>query len=283
MNRSVAAPVSVVIPAHNAANFIRDAIQSVHAQTLPVKEVIVVIDDCADDTESIATGLGARIVALKEKRNIPAARNLGIRSATEEWIAWLDADDCWERNKMAAQWRAKEAFPEAAVISCDIYSVFEGRISRLRDDDLLERKRNVSCRVVRTSQGTYFPEVDGAVLRWFPFATPTVLMRREVVDRTGFFDETLLHDSEVEFFARTLKCHSLVVVEEALVCRRLRVDSHSTNVEGDWEAYISIVDMMLRHPDQYPPRAGRERREHLKQMFLSHERLLSDRRKKLRP
>ena len=70
------ASISVVIPAHNAARFIRQAIESVHAQTLPVAELIVVADDCSDDTVRIAEGLGATVIELAA-HNISAARNAG--------------------------------------------------------------------------------------------------------------------------------------------------------------------------------------------------------------
>ena len=85
-NAASPAPISVVIPAHNAAEFIQQSIESVQAQTLPVVEIVVVADDCSDDTKSIAAALGATVVELKA-RNISAARNAGIHAATQKWIA----------------------------------------------------------------------------------------------------------------------------------------------------------------------------------------------------
>ncbi|MGH3851197.1 MAG: glycosyltransferase family 2 protein [Pseudonocardiaceae bacterium] len=274
----VPAPISVVIPAHNAEKFIQEAIASVRAQTLPVAEVIVVADDCSDDTRTLAGRLGAKVIEAKH-RNISAAINQGVRTATQKWIALLDADDLWEADKIEAQWKAVQAFPDAAIISCDLYTQLNGRISKRSAKQLHERRSQIASPVIVGKQGTYFPQVDGAILTGFQVSPPTALIRRDVFDTAGFFDEQLLYNANVEFFARALKYFSLVVIEEPLVCQRIRNDSHSTNVEGAWAAYVSIVNRMLRHPDRYPSRAGEKYRESLKHAFLPYERILAERRR----
>lgn len=272
------APISVVIPARNAERFIQEAIASVLAQTLPVAEVVVVADDCADDTSGIARRLGAKIIEAKH-RNISAARNQGVRASTQEWIALLDADDLWDKQKIEFQWKAVQTFPDAAIISCDLYSLLDGRISKRSADQLRERRSKVAAAAIFDEHGTYFPQVDGSVLMWFQVSPPTALIRRDVFDSAGFFDEQFLYNANVEFFARALKRFSLAVIEEALVCQRIRRNSHSTNVEGAWTAYVSIVDRMLRYPDQYPAGAGEAYRGLLKQEFVTYERLLAERAK----
>jgi glycosyltransferase involved in cell wall biosynthesis len=266
-------PISVVIPAHDVEDFIQEAIESVHAQTLPVAEVIVVADACSDKTQRIAERSGATVL-VTDARNIAAARNLGIRSASQKWIALLDADDLWQANKIELQWKALESFPESAIISCALFTLCDGGVNKPSKSQMREKRMNVTCPAVVTKQGTYFPEVNGSVLTWFPVPPPTALIRRDVFDIAGFFDEDLLFNEDVEFFARALKGHSLVVVEEPLVCRRLRKGSNSTHTKEKWTSYISIVDRMLRCPDEYVPNAGEEHRKLLKRLFVSHERLL---------
>ena len=85
------APVSVVIPAHNAENFLEEAIRSVHAQTLKPSEIIVIADDCTDRTPQIAAELGATVLEQR-RRNMAAGLNLGVKASTQPWIALLDAD-----------------------------------------------------------------------------------------------------------------------------------------------------------------------------------------------
>src|SRR5712691_9803637 len=105
---SMPAPISVVIPAYNAESFIAEAIQSVHAQTLKVAEIIVVADDCTDRTAQIAAELGATVLEQK-RRNMAAGLNLGVNASTQPWIALLDADDFWDQNKIALQWKQWKA------------------------------------------------------------------------------------------------------------------------------------------------------------------------------
>ena len=272
------APISAVIPAYNAENFIQDAIESVRAQTLPVTELIVVADGCTDQTADIAERLGARVLRATG-RNVAAARNIGVRAATQKWIAFLDADDLWEVNKTECQWNVSQSFPDAAIISCDLSVLYEGKISVRSNNEIRERLENVSHLAITSDEITYFPKVDGAVLRWFTIAPVTALINREVFDTAGYFDETFLYTTELELFARALKNHSLAFISKPLVRQRFRKDSHSSNVEGRWISYISIVNRMLRYPEQYPPRAGIEHREFLKGAFLSYERGLAEIRK----
>jgi len=272
------APISAVIPAYNAENFIQDAIESVRAQTLPVAELIVVADGCIDQTGEIAGRLGATVLRATG-RNVAAARNIGVRAATQEWIAFLDADDLWELNKTECQWKVSQSFPDAAIISCDLSVLHEGKISVRSNKELCERLENVSHLAIASDEITYFPKVDGAVLRWFTIAPVTALIKREVFDTAGYFDETFLYTTELELFARALKDHSFAYISKPLVCQRFRKDSHSSNVEGRWISYLSIVDRMLQYPDRYPPRAGLILREFLKHVFLPYERELAEIRK----
>ncbi|SDQ87857.1 Glycosyl transferase family 2 [Pseudoxanthomonas sp. CF385] len=100
------ADYTVVIPAFNAASTLAHALDSVMAQTLPARDVIVV-DDGSPDREDIArvvAGYGGRVTLLQQENAGPAAaRNAGVRATGGEWIAFLDADDSWLPHKMQAQ------------------------------------------------------------------------------------------------------------------------------------------------------------------------------------
>lgn len=107
--------VSVVIPAYNSACILPDAIDSILAQTRPVHEVIVVDDGGADDTEGVCGRYGERVRYLRhaENRFASAARNTGFEAATGDWLAFLDADDIWDSEKLELQLAALEQHPEA--------------------------------------------------------------------------------------------------------------------------------------------------------------------------
>ena len=96
--------VSVVIPAYNAAAFVRETIDSALAQTYRDLEIVVVNDGSTDDTPAILDGYGDRIRAHHQPNaGLSAARNIGARLATGDWIAFLDADDLWLPKKIEMQ------------------------------------------------------------------------------------------------------------------------------------------------------------------------------------
>ena len=96
--------VTVVIPAYNAAAFVREAIDSALAQTHPDTEVVVVDDSSTDETPAILAAYGDRIrVHRQPNTGVGGARNTGVRLATGDWVAFLDADDVWAPRKIEAQ------------------------------------------------------------------------------------------------------------------------------------------------------------------------------------
>src|SRR5688572_32276770 len=99
-----AARVSVIIPARNAGRWIREAIESVLAQTAPAHECIVIDDGSTDDTARVAAEFGAPVrVITTGGRGVAAARNAGAASATGDYLAFLDADDVWLPRKLELQ------------------------------------------------------------------------------------------------------------------------------------------------------------------------------------
>jgi glycosyltransferase involved in cell wall biosynthesis len=120
-------PVTVVIPAYNAAAYLAATLQSVLCQTKVPHEVIVVDDGSTDDTAAIAGSLGARVISIRNG-GVANARNVGIRAASTAWIAFLDADDIWRPERLEAQWRALAAAPGPLVVTTDYAYLVERRI-----------------------------------------------------------------------------------------------------------------------------------------------------------
>lgn len=118
----VAAPfVTVLIPAYNAEQTIRRAIDSALIQDYPAFEIVVVDDGSRDRTSEIVTGYGLdviRLLRLPENLGECGAMNEGIAAAKGEYIAFLDADDEWLPGKIAKQIRLLEANPQATLATC---------------------------------------------------------------------------------------------------------------------------------------------------------------------
>lgn len=250
------APVTVVIPAYNAAEYLAEAIESVHRQTLPVAEVVVVDDGSTDDTAAIAEGLGARVIR-QPNRGLPAARNAGIRAAGQPWIALLDSDDLWEAEKMERQWSALQLCPEAQVACCDHLQFRDGEVIRpsflsLPEIDYLRRERSRP----REDVG-YFPRIDESFWGVGNFLTPsTMVLRRDLLIAVGLFDESLRYNEDCECFLRVLSRSPLVVVERPLMRYRVHDKNHSKNELEMLLAFIHIAEGMIAHPGRYPPGAG---------------------------
>ncbi|MBK8269697.1 MAG: glycosyltransferase family 2 protein [Planctomycetes bacterium] len=106
--------ISVIIPSYNSGTTVRHAIESVLAQTHPIDEIIVVDDGSADDTEHICREFDDDVQYHRQSNaGASAARNTGARLATSEFLAFLDADDVWEAEKVEIQMSAFDQNPEA--------------------------------------------------------------------------------------------------------------------------------------------------------------------------
>jgi glycosyltransferase involved in cell wall biosynthesis len=96
--------VSVIIPAFNAAGCVRRAVDSVLGQSFQDFELLVVDDGSTDDTRAVLAEYGNRLRLLAKENGGPAAaRNHGLQNACGEYVAFLDADDCWITEKLQRQ------------------------------------------------------------------------------------------------------------------------------------------------------------------------------------
>ena len=272
------APISVVIPALNAERFIGEAIESVHAQTLNVAEIIVVDNGCSDRTTQIASELGA-VVIEEAKRGLSPARNAGIRVCSQQWVALLDADDLWDAQKIEYQWAAIEACPDAGLVAC-YFRVFQDASVLLEnsDEESQQRWAGYHGRVMVGDSTSYFPKIEQDFFpRFLPSCSDAVL-RRDVFAAVGLFDEDVLYNEDFEFFMRVLARYPLALVEKTLISCRRHEQKHSFNLEGMRSSLFSIINHMLAHPGKYVAGAPQVYRDRIKKNFLITERALQERR-----
>ena len=109
--------ISVAIPAYNAESYLREAVDSVLAQTLRPYEIIVVNDGSTDRTEEIALSYGDSIRYIKQaNQGLAGARNTAIRVATGDWVAFFDSDDVLMPDKLRLQAAAVESNPDLILV-----------------------------------------------------------------------------------------------------------------------------------------------------------------------
>lgn len=225
--------VSVVIPTYNHAHFLGRALQSVLHQTYVDWEVIVVDNHSEDNTdEVIARFADPRIRVFKIHNNgvIAASRNLGIRMARGEWIAFLDSDDCWYPAKL------ETAMLTAAGNPCDVIS----------NDELMVDIKTGAKRILR--HGPYESNFYETLLvqgnRLSPSATT---IRREFLLRHGLgFGESpdfaTVEDYDLWLnLARENARFTFVreVLGEYVI--------HSTNNSSGLERHWKNTEALLRH------------------------------------
>ena len=104
MEKTERVVVSVVIPVHNGARFVGEALDSVLAQTYWPIDVIVVDDGSDDDTVAVVERYGPRVRLIRQAQARTAeARNMGVAAAMGTYLAFLDADDLWSPDKLEIQ------------------------------------------------------------------------------------------------------------------------------------------------------------------------------------
>jgi O-antigen biosynthesis protein len=196
--------VSVVIPTYNRSGLVCRAVRSVLAQTFDDFEVLVVDDASTDDTAEAVQGLGDRRVRyLRQPYNqdVSAARNRGLREARGDFIAFLDSDDEWLPQKLERQLGVFRAAPPKVGL------VYTGSLS-IQPDGTVQKLR---------------PKHRGAVLDRLLLTnltcsgSGTVMIRREVVRKVGFFDETIAAMEDYDYWIRVARFYDFDYVPEPLV------------------------------------------------------------------
>jgi glycosyltransferase involved in cell wall biosynthesis len=196
--------VSAIIPTHNRRALVCEAIASALAQRDVALEVIVVDDGSTDDTASALAGLGGRIRYLQQPtRGVAAARNTGARSARGEWLAFLDSDDLWRPHKLARQ------------------LAYHARVPRLRASQTGEiwirnGVRVNACRHHRKPDGDIF----AASVARCVVSPSAVLLRRDLFEELGGFDESLEVCEDYDLWLRLGARELVGLLDEPLVVKR---------------------------------------------------------------
>jgi glycosyltransferase involved in cell wall biosynthesis len=194
--------VSVVIPTYNRSGFLVEAIDSVYGQSVPPMEVIVVDDGSTDDTESVLRQISARGLSgfqwvAKENGGPASARNLGVRIATGTYLAFLDSDDVWRRQKLERQLAQLAREPDLT-LSFTAISV-KGHAPHATQPPSLQGAAPLDIDVIDDLESGYcHPDWNsdpGFVLEELmshsPIGSPsTVMVRREAIEELGGFSES---------------------------------------------------------------------------------------------
>jgi len=198
--------VSIILPTYNRAELIGDAISSVLAQSYGDFELIVVDDGSTDATAEVVDSFrDPRIVFLQqENRGRAAARNKAIMASRGRYIAFLDSDDEYLDQKLDLQVAYMDSHSDIGMVYTSAYCIDErGRP--------LDRHTYVA-----SVAGDIYKDV--AFFRPVTITLPTVMLRREVLDSVGYFDEAMERFEDTDLWRRVAKRYRVGIIVEP-TCR----------------------------------------------------------------
>ncbi len=187
MNKCFEKPlVSVILPTYNRAWTIKEAIDSVLNQDYENIELIVVDDGSTDTTQDLLAQYQEKLVVISQaNKGVSAARNIGIQSARGEYVALLDSDDAWEPEKISCQIAFFKANPEAMI--CQTEEIW------IRNN----KRVNPKFKHKKPSGMIFEPSLHLCLV-----SPSAVMMKKELFDIKGFFDETFIVCEDYDLWLR---------------------------------------------------------------------------------
>lgn len=257
--------LSVVIPCFDEGHYLIEAVQSVLQQeatlapALPAFEILIVNDNTKDKPTLAALEqlrqLDARIrILLNSGRSGPgSARNMGIRCAKGEWIAFLDADDRWLKNAIDVRWAVLHEYPEAAWISADFRYFHEiGDQGQEQTEDAFFKSRPTPSAMLSEAftQGRVL-RLEKPVTQFLKSSlacTDTVMTKRSLLFQVGSFDESLIRAQDTNLWLRLANETDFFFVPEIVAEYRQRETTRTNrgHPPGKWE--IVALKQLLAEP-----------------------------------
>ncbi len=193
--------ISVIIPAFNRAHTLPKALDSVLSQTLKPREIIVVDDGSTDETNAVLADYPGLCIISQDNRGVSAARNVGIEKAGGEWLAFLDSDDEWLKEKLEKQWD----------VICN-------------DDKLICHTEEIWIRNgQRVNPMKKHKKFGGMIYeRCLPLCVispSSVMIHRSVFEDVGVFDESLEVCEDYDLWLRICAKYSVLFIDEPLIVK----------------------------------------------------------------
>ncbi|CAK0737892.1 hypothetical protein CCP3SC1_1010007 [Gammaproteobacteria bacterium] len=215
--------VTVVVPVYNGERYLGVALTSILTQTVPPTEIIVVDDGSTDESASVAQNFGPQVRCLIQLHaGAAAARNQGIAVATGEYLAFLDADDLWAPDKLAAQ---------LSLLTVDPVDIALGQVNHFISPELDTTERAH----LRIPQGS----MDG-------FSVGTMLIKRTVFLSVGEFDPQWRLGEFVDWWARAMaQGLRYRLLPQVVLYRRIHNDHQTLRERAAAADYVRIAKAAL--------------------------------------
>ena len=195
--------VSVILPAYNRAWVLNRAVDSVLAQTYPDLELIVVDDGSDDGTAELLAAYGDSFIVIRqENRGVSAARNAGIKKASGEFIALIDSDDAWEKEKIARQVDFFRSRSDAMICQTEEIWIRNGK------------RVNPKVKHKKPSGMIFEPSLHLCLV-----SPSAVMMRKALFDIKGLFNEEFIVCEDYDLWLRISHDTPVYLIDEPLTVK----------------------------------------------------------------
>lgn len=256
----VAPQVSVIVPAYNAAKYLKETLQSVRDQSFEAWECVIVDDGSRDQTALVARAMAAQDERIRffqqENQGVSRARNFGFEQSNPlaPLVAFLDADDLWDARTLETLVQTLGAHPTAVGCHCNAFYI-DGDGQRIREGVLESSIRSryfFDGRRVQNSRAQDPTTFAAAITNCPIITTGCVLMRREAFEQIGGFDASLRQGEDWDVWIRLARMSDLIFVDQAFLAYR----RHGDNSSVDRRTAIAQVQKIRRKtidsPDNTP-------------------------------
>lgn len=234
------AKVSVIIPTYNRARFLKEAIDSVLAQTYQDYELIIVDDGSQDETAQIVKPYQDKLKYIfVPHQGVSKARNIGIQEAKGEFIAFLDSDDLWLPKKIETQVAFFTFHPDALICQTEEIWIRNG---------------------IRVNPKKYHLKPSGMMfaqsLRRCLISPSAVMMCKTLFDDIGLFDESMPACEDYDLWLRVTVKYPVYLLPQALVIKRGGHPDQLSRIVPSldkWriKAIIKLLESKTLNPEQY--------------------------------
>jgi len=230
---------SIVIPAHNSAHLISDALNSVLAQTINDYEIIVVNDGSTDtpELEKALEPYRDYLTYIRRPNGGPAAaRNTGIHSAKGEYIAFLDSDDQWVINHLAEMKGVLERDPTLDLVYGDAVNFGDLGVA------------GATTMSANPSEGLV--TFESLVLCKCTVIGSTVVARRQTLIDAGLFDESFIQGEDFDLWARVAYLGGRIDYRKHIHARRrLHKDNLTEDTIGSFGGQLKSLRKLMTELD----------------------------------
>ncbi len=193
--------ISVIIPTFNRSEFILQTVTAILNQTIQPDEIIVIDDGSTDNTKEILEKLDIKYI-YQENQGVSSARNCGIKSAKNTWIAFCDSDDIWHKDKLEKQISFHKQNPNIIISHTNEIWKFNDKIIKQNKH---QKKPKGYCFIDNLAQ--------------CKIGASTLLLNKSILDEVGLFDESLVACEDYDLWLRILENYEIGLIEDALITK----------------------------------------------------------------